>query len=79
MTWYCDPSGTTMDVFDHTGEQKASDREFGGSWTGDYPDDVLQVMQEVAVAEYQANGFGDYLMTVLRDAIFENIEMATPP
>jgi hypothetical protein len=79
MTWYCDASGATMDVHDHTGKKIATEREFSGSWAGDYPDEVLHVMEETAVAEYESNGFSDYLMAVLRDAIFQNIEMGTPP
>jgi len=44
MTWYFDPVETTMDVYDHDGTQVRTDIEFGGSWTGDYPDMIDAIM-----------------------------------
>lgn len=75
MTWYFDPSGTTMDVYDHTGDRVATGREFGGSWSGDFPDEVLVVMRETM----KGNQPSAYNQTLLADAATENIEQGTPP
>lgn len=45
MTWHFDPSGTIIDIYDHSGTQVASGREFSGSWSG-VPQVVLGVMYE---------------------------------
>jgi hypothetical protein len=78
MTWHFDVSGDTFDLYDHNNDRVRSNVSFSGSWTGSCPDEILLVMEEVAVAEYQSNGFSDYLMALLRDAIFDNIEIGTP-
>lgn len=78
MTWYFNPSNTTMDVYDHTGALVAQDREFGGAWSGDFPDKVLEVMDETAVEEFQANGITIYALQCLRHGAFELIEEGTP-
>jgi len=76
MTWHFDPSGKTIDVYDHTGTQVASDRPFSGVWS-DIPGEVLAVMNEQAVAAFES---GDTLYTLqtLRHAAFELVEEGTP-
>lgn len=86
MTWLFDASGNTMDVYDQEGNLVAADRVFGsndpdndnGSWSGDFPDEVLEVMDETAVAEFQASGITMYALQILRHAAFEKIEEGTP-
>lgn len=74
MTWYFDPHGTTMDVYDHTGTLVAQGREFGGTWT-DYPDEVLTVMRESMDGDQPSA----YNRSLLADAATENIVEGTPP
>jgi len=81
MTWYFDPSGTTMDVYDHTGTMIAQDRlipetdESGeGNWMGDYPDEVLVVMRESMDGDQPSA----YDQSLLADAATENIEEGMP-
>lgn len=76
MTWLFDPSGTTMDVYDHEGTLVASDRSFSGRWTDPpgFPDEVLDVMQE----SFQTGGPTAYNQQLLRDAALNNIEEGTP-
>ena len=83
--WYFDPKETAMDVYDHTGSLIVEDRAFGtndagdnGAWTGDYPDEVLAVMDEAFVAEVQANGLTTYAGQCLRHGAFELVEQGTP-
>lgn len=77
MTWYFDPTGTTMDVYDHEGALVAQDRSFSGRWSDPpgYPDEVLEVMRE----SFQTGGPSAYNQALLRDAATENIEEGTPP
>jgi hypothetical protein len=77
MTWYFAPSETTMDVYDHTGLQVATGREFGGVWSGDYPDEVLSVMQSEAEAAVSTGNVERALM-IVSQAAFEDIEQGTP-
>jgi hypothetical protein len=76
MTWYFDPEGSTMDVYDHTGTLVAESRAFNGVWS-DVPDEVLVVMDEEAVAAFQA-GDNQYVLQTLRHAAFELVEEGTP-
>lgn len=73
MTWYFDPSGSGMDVYDHNGGLVAESRQFEGVWD-DYPDEVLTVMRE--------NMDGDqpsaYNQSLLADAATGNIKEGTP-
>ena len=75
MTWYFDTSDTTMDVYDHTGALVAESREFGGSWSGDFPNEVLAVMRESMDGDQPSA----YNQALLSDAATENIEQGTPP
>jgi hypothetical protein len=77
MTWYFDPSGTTVDIYDHTGALVAEDREFSGSWSDPpgYPQVVLEVMRE----SMDGNQPSAYNQTLLADAATGNIEEGTPP
>jgi hypothetical protein len=76
VTWYFTASGTTLDVYDHTGAQVATDREFGGTWTGT-PDIVYEIMAEEARAAV-GNGDIPYAAEVFADGIADDIEEGTP-
>lgn len=75
MTWYFDPSGTTMDVYDHEGDLVAEEYEFSGSWTDGYPNEVLTVMRETMEGDQPSA----YNQSLLADAATGNIEQGTPP
>lgn len=78
MTWYFDPSGTSLDVYDHDGVKVASGREFVGSWRGRFPSEVLTIMQEQAEAAI-ANSNNEYAIKTVLEMAGENIEEGTPP
>lgn len=81
MTWYFDPSGRTIDVYDHTGSLVREDVEFGGSWEGDFPRNVLlDIMYQEAKASYNDAGGAvtQYVLLTLAEATFEQIEEGTP-
>ena len=78
MTWYFEPSETAMGIYDHTGAEVAADREFGGVWSADYPDEVLSVMQSEAEAAVSAGDIARALL-IVSQAAFEDIEEGTPP
>lgn len=78
MTWHFTASGESITVYDHTGAIVATDREFGGVWTGDYPDVVLEVMDAEAKAAY-AEGDTERAIQCLRHGAFELIEHDEPP
>lgn len=75
MTWYFDPSGTMMDVYDHEGTLVAENREFSGRWS-DYPDEVLVVMRENIEESNQPTAYNQQLIL---DAATEDIQEGTPP
>lgn len=79
MTWYFDPGGTTMDVYDHEGATVATRRSFGGSWDTErgFPDEVLDVMQEVATVALD-DGEVAYAIECAMHAAFEDIEAGAP-
>jgi hypothetical protein len=82
MTWYFDPEGSTMDVYDHTGEIVREDYEFGGSWTGPFPrESILSIMYDEAASAYnETDGVvTEYVLLTLAEATFEQIEQGTPP
>lgn len=74
MTCYFDPSGTTMDVYDHEGAPVAEDYEFGGSWSGDYPNAVLDILYDA-----REDGRSSYNAELNACMAGEQIEMGTPP
>lgn len=76
MVWLFNSNGRSLDVYDHTGSQVATDRPFSGSWSR-FPDEVLEVMKEEAVAAFQA-GETQRVLRILADAAFEDIEEGTP-
>lgn len=78
MTWYFNPSGTTVDVYDHTGTLVASGREFSGRWTDEPPQVVYDVMDEEAVSAYE-NGDTMRMLQCLRHGAFGLVEEGTPP
>lgn len=75
MTCYFDPSGTTMDVYDHEGTIVGESVEFGGSWTGEYPQMVLDVLYEAR----DGNTPNAYNQELLFCLAAEQIEEGTPP
>jgi len=76
MTWYFSPSGTVIDVYDHTGTEVANELAHGGTWAGT-PDIVYQVMTE-EIGDAATNGDITYAVEALADAIADNIEEGQP-
>lgn len=80
MTWYYDiaADNSSMDVYDHTGALVASVPNDGSGF--ELPGDVLDVMHGEAVDAFQAAGgtVDQYVLYVLADAAFEQIEAGTP-
>jgi len=74
MTWWYEPQGSTIDVYDHTGNLVADGREFDGSG-GDPPSVVLDIMRE----SMDGNQPSAYNQSLLADAATGNIEKGTPP
>lgn len=75
MTCYFDPSGTTMDVYDHDGNLVAEDYDFGGSWSGEFPNEVLDLLYEAR----DGNSPSSYNQELLFCLAGEQIEKGTPP
>lgn len=75
MTCYVDLNGTTMDVYDHEGTLVGESIEFGGSWSGDFPREALDVLRD-AVEGTKPSAYNQVL---LADMASENIEIGTPP
>jgi hypothetical protein len=75
MTCYFDPSGTTVDVYDHEGNLVGESIEFSGSWSGDFPREVLDVLREAM----EGSKPSAYNQALLADMAGENIEQGTPP
>jgi len=42
MTWYFDPDGEAVDLYDPSGNLVAGDIPFSGAWSGGYPDEQLR-------------------------------------
>lgn len=76
MTWFFDPSGNTIDVYDHEGTIVVEDRAFSGSWDDPpgYPQEVLTVMREAMEGDQPSA----YNQSLLADAATDNIEEGTP-
>jgi hypothetical protein len=74
MTIYYDPDGVTMDVYDHEGTRIGSGVVFGGSWSGDFPDEVLDVAREAMDGAQPSR----YNQKLLADMASENIEQGQP-
>lgn len=64
-----------MDVYDHTGALVAEGYEFGGVWSGDYPNAVLDVLYDARDGESNSK----YNQELLFCLAGEQIEMGTPP
>lgn len=77
MTWFFDLSGETMDVYDHNGNLVQADIDIGGSWVGDYPNGVLELMADTANEEWENDQ--PYARRCVTQAIREDIEEGTPP
>lgn len=75
MTCYFDPDGTTMDVYDHTGELVGENIEFGGSWSDQFPQKVLDVLYDAREGS-QPSQYNQELLFCLAA---EQIERGTPP
>lgn len=84
MTWHYtyDYETNTGNVWNHNGQQVATDYPIEGTGVpssfGNAPDFVRDVMMQEAVAEFQANGWSNELLLILRDAIFEQFEEGPP-
>ena len=78
MTWHWDVVGDDLSVWDHTQDlsdapyQTLTDAE-GWSWTGDYPDVVLDVMHDDAQTAIQT-GDVPRAITITLDMAGEQIE-----
>lgn len=64
-----------MDVFDHEGNVVAENYEFGGTWTGDFPTEVLDVLY----AAREGSQPSSYNQELLFCIAAEQIEQGTPP
>jgi len=75
MTCYFDAS--TGKVYDYTGSQVGSldGTGWGQSWTGDFPREVLNVLQDAM----QETAPSAYNQVLLAEMASENIEEGTPP
>jgi len=76
MTCYFD--ATTGDVWDHTGSKVGNldtDTDWGQSWTGDFPREVLDVLRDAM----EGSKPSAYNQSLLADMASENIEEGTPP
>ncbi len=76
MTCYFDPS--TGDVYDHTGSivgNLDTDTDWGQSWSGDFPREVLDVLHNAM----EGSKPSAYNQELLADMASENIEIGTPP
>lgn len=74
MTCYFDPNGTTMDVYDHEGNLVGDNVEFNGSWSGDFPREVLDVLR----GAMEGTKPSAYNQVLLADMASENIKQAVP-
>ena len=74
MTWTYNLADdrNTLEIYDHTNTLVARLDNDGSGFQ--IKEEILQTMEDAAMAEYQANGFSNNLMQILRDAIFENID-----
>lgn len=80
--WRFDPSGKTMDVYDHEGTKVASgvaiafdaDGNPVGVWSGDYPDRV----KDIARNQMDGDQPSAYNQGLLSDMAADNIERGTP-
>lgn len=80
MTVYFDASGTSFDLYDHTGTQVATDVPFSGTWRPpDPPQEVLDELYTLAKDYYSQNGWDGYLLEAMADVWFNQIEEGTPP
>lgn len=77
MTWFFDPAGQTVDVYDHEGKLIADSRSFDGVWS-EHPDIVATVVAEEA---REAINTADlpYATAATADLATGNIEEGTPP
>jgi hypothetical protein len=76
MTCYFDPA--TGDVYDHEGTivgNLDADTDWGGSWSGDFPREVLDVLRNAM----EATKPSAYNRELLADMASESIERGTPP
>lgn len=64
-----------MDVYNHTGTLVAEDYEFGGSWSGEFPHEVLDVLY----SNRDGSSPSAYNQELLFCLAAEQIEMGTPP
>ena len=82
MTWYFDPDGATIDIYDHTGAKVREGVMFNGSWSGRFPrGPIFHAMYAEARAAYNDAGgtITEYVLLTLADATFEQIEQGMPP
>lgn len=77
MTWFFDPAGTTVDIYDHTGSLVAEERAFAGVWTG-YPEVVATVVSE-EVSDAVDTADLSYALEAITDLAAGRIEEGTPP
>ena len=63
---------STLEIYDHTDTLVIAIDNDGSGFQ--IKQEVLQAMEDAAIAEYQSNGYSPNLLQILRHAIFENIE-----
>lgn len=76
MVWHFDPSGNTMDVYDHTGSLIAEDVTFSGSWNTPpgYPEEIIDVMRD----QFNPSSNPVYSLNLLFDLLIGDIRKGTP-
>lgn len=75
MTCYYQIDGTAIDVYDHEGNLIAENVEFGGRWSGDYPDIVTDKLYN-ARDDSQPTAYNQELLFCLAAG---QIERGSPP
>jgi len=83
MTWYFDPDGDRMDVYDHTGELVEADTPINyddagepvGVYGGNFPDRV----KDIAYEQMDGSQPSAYNQQLVADMACEQIEQGTPP
>lgn len=75
MTCYFDPDGQAMDVYDHDGNLVAENYDFSGTWSGDFPREVFDVLR----GAMEGSKPSAYNQELLADMASENIKEGTPP
>jgi hypothetical protein len=77
MTWHyqIQDGGEKLQIYDNGAEHSTIQNDGNGFQP---KKEVLQKMEEEAIAEFDLNGYTERLINLLKDAAFENIERGKP-